>query len=139
MTEVPNTASDRALHWDSAYETRGTTGVSWFQPTTTTSLELIELLGIPHEADIIDIGGGASTLVDALALQGFTNLSVLDVSGAALAATKDRLGSDATVSLLQEDLLEWRPQAKFDLWHDRAVFHFLTDADDRATYLEALR
>jgi trans-aconitate methyltransferase len=102
-------------------------------------LELVEILKVPHDAAVVDVGGGASLLVDALHSLGYTNLSVLDVSAAALAEVKDRLGPDASVSLLREDLLQWRPAVQFDLWHDRAVFHFLTDATDRASYLEVLR
>ena len=97
MGEGPLTAAERADHWDAAYETRGTTGVSWFQPTATTSIELIERLGIPKTAAIIDIGGGASVLADALLDRGFTDVSVLDVSKAALAEVDQRLGAHAVI------------------------------------------
>ena len=121
-----------------AYETRGATGVSWFQPTATTSIELIERLGIPKTAAVIDIGGGASVLADGLLDRGFTDVSVLDVSKAALAEVNRRLGAHASLSLLQEDLLAWSSARRYDLWHDRAVFHFLVDPIDRGTYLRAL-
>jgi 2-polyprenyl-3-methyl-5-hydroxy-6-metoxy-1,4-benzoquinol methylase len=139
MSETPLSGAQRAKHWDTAYETRGATGVSWFQPTATTSIELIERLGIAHGAAIIDVGGGASLLADALIARGFTDVSVLDVSEAALAEVHQRLGSNPSVSLLQEDLLAWGPQRRYDLWHDRAVFHFLVDPGDQETYLQTLR
>ena len=132
-------SSGRAEHWDAAYETRGATGVSWFQPTATTSIQLIERLRIARDAAVIDIGGGASVLADALLDCGFTDVSVLDVSKAALAEVRERLGPNTSLSLLQEDLLAWSPARQYDLWHDRAVFHFLVDLSDRETYLRTLR
>jgi len=129
----------RGEHWDAAYETHGGSGVSWFQPTATTSIELIERLGIPKHAAIIDIGGGASLLADALLEQGFTDVSLLDVSRAALAEVRKRLGASTSVSLLHEDLLDWKPERYYDLWHDRAVLHFLVDPNDREIYVGTLR
>jgi len=139
MTDASLSGGQRAEHWDAAYETRGVTGVSWFQPTATTSVQLIERLGIAHDAAVIDIGGGASVLADSLLDRGFTDVSVLDVSRAALAEVRQRLGAITTVSLLQEDLLDWSPERRYDLWHDRAVFHFLVDPGDREIYLRTLR
>jgi 2-polyprenyl-3-methyl-5-hydroxy-6-metoxy-1,4-benzoquinol methylase len=139
MSETPTSSSQRAKHWDTAYETSGATGVSWFQPTATASIQLIERLGIAPGAAVIDVGGGASSLADDLLDHGFTDVSVLDVSRAALAVVRQRLGSNASVSLLQEDLLTWKPQRRYDLWHDRAVFHFLVDQSDQETYLRTLR
>jgi len=123
--------------WDAAYEAKGPTGVSWFQPTATTSIELIERLGVDRSAGIIDIGGGASVLADELLLRGWTDVSVLDASGTALAEVRRRLGSSAT--LVHEDLLDWRPDRSYDVWHDRAVFHFLDDRLAQDTYLRLLR
>jgi hypothetical protein len=100
---------------------------------------LIERLEIPKSAAIIDIGGGASVLADALLDQGFTDVSVLDVSKAALAEVRQRLGADAYLSLLHKDLLAWSPERHYDLWHDRAVFHFLVNPRDREIYLKTLR
>jgi trans-aconitate methyltransferase len=139
MSEAPQSAGERAGHWDAAYETRGTTGVSWFQPKTTMSTDLIEHLGILKTAAVIDIGGGASVLADTLLDRGFTDVSVLDVSKAALAEVRQRLGAHASISLLQEDLLAWSPERRYDLWHDRAVFHFLVNPSDRGIYLKTLR
>ena len=130
---------EQAEHWDAAYETRGATGVSWFQPTAATSMELIQRLEIPKTAAIIDIGGGASVLADALLGQGFTDVSVLDVSKAGLAEVRQRLDAHASLSLLQKDLLAWSPERHYDVWHDRAVFHFLVNPKDREIYLRTLR
>lgn len=138
MSEPSPPRRQRAEHWDAAYETKGSTGVSWYQPTATTSIELIERLGIAKDAAVIDIGGGASTLADGLLDRGFTDVSVLDISKAALAEVRQRRGFNTSLSLLREDLLAWKPERRYDLWHDRAVFHFLTDADDRDTYLTTL-
>jgi trans-aconitate methyltransferase len=101
------------------------------------SLELIEALRIPRDAAVIDIGGGASEVVDRLVEQGFSDLTVLDVSAAALEELRARLGGPAVVQLHQ-DLLDWEPPRRYDLWHDRALFHFLVTEADRLKYLETL-
>ncbi len=132
------TSEERARHWEAAYTGRGFDGVSWYQEVPSVSLELIDALGVPPDAAVIDVGGGASTLVDHLVEQGFSDVSVLDVSAAALAEARGRLGDAAPVSWLHEDLLLWRPERRFDLWHDRAVFHFLVSPDERAMYLATL-
>ena len=95
---------DRALHWDTAYESRGESGVSWFQTVPTVSIDLIDLLGVSTTAAVLDIGGGASSLVDRLVERGFTDLTVLDIAQKALATARNRLGADAPVSWLHEDL-----------------------------------
>ena len=130
---------DRAQHWDDTYVRRGTEGVSWFQAVPTTSLHLIDVLGIPPAAAVIDVGGGASSLVDRLVARGFTDLTVLDISDIALAAARARVGDRAPVSWVHEDVLAWRPQRRFALWHDRAVFHFLVEPSDQQRYLATLR
>jgi SAM-dependent methyltransferase len=129
---------DRALHWDTAYESRGESGVSWFQTVPTVSIDLIDLLGVSTTAAVLDIGGGASSLVDRLVESGFTDLTVLDIAQKALATARNRVGADAPVSWLHEDLFQWTPERQFDLWHDRAVFHFLVDDRERQIYLEKL-
>jgi len=139
MTENASPSGTREDHWDSAYKTRGVTEVSWFQTEPVVSLELIGALGVPREAAVIDVGGGASSLVDHLVEQGFTDLSVLDISETALDVARYRLGSSAPVSWLHEDLLSWKPLRRFHLWHDRAVFHFLVGNEDRDAYLDTLR
>jgi len=113
--------------------------VSWCQPAATVSIELIEGLGTPIDASVVDIGGGASPLVDAPLERGFRDLSVLDVSKSALDALREKLGPMHSVTLLHQDLLDWKPERRFDLWHDRAVFHFLGDRRERENYFRTLR
>lgn len=127
-------------HWENVYATKATTDVSWFQPHAEMSLKLICEVDLARDAAIIDIGGGASTLVDDLLKQGFTNISVLDISGAALAAASARLGENAIkVQWIESNLLEARCEPlSIDLWHDRAVFHFLTSPEDRNSYMHQL-
>jgi 2-polyprenyl-3-methyl-5-hydroxy-6-metoxy-1,4-benzoquinol methylase len=102
------------------------------------SLELIEALRVPPDAAVVDVGGGASSLVDHLLERGFSDLTVLDISAPALDEVGRRLG-DAPVLLLHEDLLEWRPLRRYDVWHDRAVFHFLVTEPDRRRYIDTLQ
>jgi hypothetical protein len=129
--------------WDDAYRQKGAEGVSWYQPEPVISLELITLLDVQPSDPVIDIGGGASPLVDRLLRSGFTDLSVLDVSGVALELCRRSLHGGEGVTLMREDVLAWRPSRSFALWHDRAVFHFLTDEREKTGYLvtmtEALR
>jgi SAM-dependent methyltransferase len=129
----------RVTHWDGIYSRRASTEMSWFQATPTASLELLDVLGVSPQSAVIDVGGGASLLVDHLLERGFDDVSVLDVSDAALRSARSRLTSTAPVTWVRDDVLTWRPQRGFDLWHDRAVFHFLTDAVDRLTYLRTMR
>jgi hypothetical protein len=135
---VTESGTGGAAHWDLAYQTRGVTGVSWFEAVPVVSLELIETLKVPTDAAVIDVGGGASTLVDSLIEQGFGDLSVLDVSESALEAARSRLPAGASVAWLRADVLAWQPERRFDLWHDRAVFHFLVEKADRDAYLAVL-
>lgn len=137
VTEVPD-ADKRIDYWNSMYMSRGASGVSWYQQTPAISIALINVLGADREKAIIDIGGGASTLVDELARQGFKDLTVLDVSATALSDARERLGSSGHVSWLNVDVLLWRPERRYALWHDRAVFHFLTDESDQLAYLDLL-
>ncbi|MEH2517048.1 trans-aconitate methyltransferase [Bradyrhizobium sp. AZCC 1610] len=133
----------RQAHWENVYTTKGENEVSWFQQSPAPSLELIVQAGTTHASAIIDIGGGASRLVDNLVEQGFEDVTVLDLSGAALAAAKSRLesrlGAGAErVSWIVADATTWEPARPYDIWHDRAAFHFLTDASDRAAYIARL-
>ncbi len=130
---------DRAKQWDTTYTDRGATGVSWFQAVPTPSLHVIDVLGIAPAASVIDVGGGAASLVDHLIALGFTDLTVLDISEVALTAARARVGEQAPVSWVHEDVLAWRPPRQFDLWHDRAVFHFLVDPVGQQRYLATLR
>ena len=125
--------------WEALYTHASPTGVSWYQRVPMTSIELIEELDIRRNAAIVDVGGGASTLVDALLARDYSNVSVLDISRSALAAAQDRLQEDNQVQWIAEDLLEWKPRSRYDLWHDRAVLHFMVDAQARNRYLHVLR
>ena len=128
----------RHRYWDGVYD-KDPTQLSWYQPEPTTSLELIDTLGVPVEAGVLDVGGGSSALADELLVRGFSDLSVLDVSGAALNVARRRLGSAAQrIQWIHEDLLHWTPTRRYDLWHDRAVFHFLVDPADQERYRDLL-
>ncbi len=131
---------DRKSHWEQIYRTKASDGVSWFQAEPTLSLRLIEAAGHGPAGRVIDIGGGDSRLVDCLIQRGFCGVTVLDVSSAALARAKARLGKrQAEVTWIEADVTgDWSAPA-VDLWHDRAVFHFLTEREDRARYVAHLR
>jgi SAM-dependent methyltransferase len=130
-------APDRQAHWDSVYRIKREDEVSWFQASPTLSLDLIRATGIERSVPIIDVGGGASRLVDSLIEEGFANLTVLDVSEAAMEKTKARLGPRATgVTWIVADVTKWEPEGTYDVWHDRAAFHFLTAPEDRAAYAQ---
>ena len=136
--------TSRQAHWENVYTTKGETEVSWFQQSPAPSLELIVQAGATRKSAIIDIGGGASRLVDNLIEQGFEDVTVLDLSGAALAAAKSRLeshlgASAERVSWIVADATTLEPAKPYDIWHDRAAFHFLTDASDRAAYIARLK
>jgi trans-aconitate methyltransferase len=119
--------NNRKKHWETIYETKSSDQVSWTQETPQTSLDFIHFLGLTTAARIIDIGGGDSKLVDILHDEGFENITVLDISATALAKTKRRLGDKAKkVNWIACDITEFHPNTTFDVWHDRATFHFLT-------------
>jgi SAM-dependent methyltransferase len=130
----------RRAHWDNVYPTKGEKEVSWFQENPAPSLELIALAGLSEDASIIDIGGGPSRLVDALVGRNFAQVTVLDLSAAALDVAKARLGDKGIgVKWVAADITTWEPIQTYDLWHDRAAFHFLTDPADQSAYLDRLR
>lgn len=119
-------------HWDEVYATKDVEAVSWFQPTPEVSLRLIELV----PGSVVDVGAGASTLVDSLLAQGRTDVTVLDVSAEALEVTRRRLGDRGSeASFVAADVLRWEPGRTFDCWHDRAVFHFLTAPEQQSSYV----
>jgi 2-polyprenyl-3-methyl-5-hydroxy-6-metoxy-1,4-benzoquinol methylase len=128
-------------HWESVYSTKAANAVSWFQPHAEISRRLIRATGAPADGSIMDVGGGASTLVDDLLEDGFKNVTVLDLSGAALGAARRRLGSLASmVSWREADITQTvLPMHAYDVWHDRAVFHFLTTPEARAAYISNMR
>ncbi|CAK0765489.1 Methyltransf_11 domain-containing protein [Gammaproteobacteria bacterium] len=131
---------DLLTHWEKVYQNRPANELSWYQADPTASLLLIGNAGLPGAQRIIDIGGGASRLVDALLERGYPRPAVLDISATALAGAQERLGERA-------DLVDWylsevtlfRPPHRFTIWHDRAVFHFLTDPRDQEAYTTVLR
>ncbi|KQK26277.1 SAM-dependent methyltransferase [Chryseobacterium aquaticum] len=122
-------------HWNSIYENKNENEVSWYQEYPQASIEFIKELKLPLTAHIIDIGGGESRLVDALLDMGYTNITVLDISERALQKTQNRLGEKGKlVQWVVTDITEFNPTEKYDLWHDRAVFHFLTDEENIIKY-----
>lgn len=130
----------RRNHWEKVYATKGENQVSWFQKTPAPSLELIEFAGAIPGSGIIDIGGGASRLADCLASQGYEDVTVLDLSAAALAAARSRMGDKANrVRWIAADVTDWEPSRSYDVWHDRAAFHFLNLPEDQAAYVDRLR
>lgn len=133
MSELPR------AHWDNVYRTKPTDSVSWYQPSPDGSLAAIARTGVSLSAPIIDVGGGASVLVDSLLVQGFTDLTVLDTAGPALDIVRKRIGIAVTnVEFIVADIAHWMPQRRYSVWHDRAVFHFLTSDSDRTAYIGAL-
>jgi 2-polyprenyl-3-methyl-5-hydroxy-6-metoxy-1,4-benzoquinol methylase len=127
--------TSRKTHWENVYQTRQLTEVSWYQPVPETSLSFIAEANLPKDARIIDIGGGDSFLVDHLLKLGYTNISVLDISASAIERAKERLGDKSnSVTWIVSDISEFNPEIKYDLWHDRAAFHFLTDENDITRY-----
>ncbi|MFZ0147153.1 MAG: class I SAM-dependent methyltransferase [Xanthobacteraceae bacterium] len=129
----------RQAHWRKVYKEKGEKQVSWFREKPAISLELIHGIGVKQNSAIIDIGGGASRLVDVLIRDGYRDLTVLDLSDDAVAITRSRLAERAVlVKWIVADMTEWEPSREYDLWHDRAAFHFLTEAADRAAYLDRL-
>ncbi|MGB0850275.1 MAG: class I SAM-dependent methyltransferase [Bacteroidia bacterium] len=127
-------------HWEKIYTTKTPSEVSWTQEVPQTSLDLIAKFDLPKFAHIIDIGGGDSLLVDHLLALGYTNVTVLDISKAAIERAKKRLGEDAEkVTWLVQDITRFSPKGRYDLWHDRAVFHFLTSPEDKTYYVDKVR
>lgn len=131
--------TERESHWRKVYTDKQPEHVSWFQESPDQSLEALSRFAAGPARSLIDIGGGASTLVDALLAQGWRDLTVLDIAEEALAAAQARLGdAGAAVTWQVADITKWQPPRRYDIWHDRAVFHFLTQPDQRTTYIRAL-
>jgi trans-aconitate methyltransferase len=127
-------------HWETIYQTKQPNEVSWTQEVPAVSLEFIHKFSIPKTAKIIDIGGGDSKLVDFLLAEGYSNVSVLDISESAILRAKERLGRDANkVKWIVCDILDFRPKEKYDVWHDRAAFHFQTDTAQIEKYLQIVK
>lgn len=131
--------TDLNSHWNRVYREKTDAALSWHQAGATASLALIDSLRAGPETALIDIGGGTARLVDALLGRGWHDLTVLDISLVALDQARNRLGSaGASVCWQPADITRWLPPRRFDLWHDRAVFHFMVTAEDQAAYLAAL-
>ncbi len=131
--------ADRA-HWESSYARNAPDQVSWYEPLPQRSLELIQATGLGHDASILDVGGGASSLAARLLALGYTDLTVADISPTALAHAQIALGpSAARIAWVEADIRTHDFSRRYDLWHDRAVLHFMVDATDRARYLDVLR
>ncbi len=131
--------TDRKKHWEQVYSNESPLEVSWFQQEPTVSMRMIQDSVSDRTQPVLDVGGGASVLVDRLLERGYTNMSVLDISSKALEHAKERLGQQVgQVEWYVSDVTEFTPPHQYACWHDRAVFHFLTDPEDRAKYVEAL-
>lgn len=130
-------AFDRKEHWENIYNTKELKEVSWFQPKPETSLDFFKQFNVPTTAKVIDIGGGDSFLVDYLLDLGYEDISVLDISSTALDKAKQRLGNKAkNVKWIVADVATFEPTEKYDFWHDRAAFHFLTEENEISNYLK---
>ena len=129
---------NKKSHWENVYATKSVDQVSWYREHLDTSLKMILRTGVEKDAAIIDVGGGGSTLADDLLDNGFADVSVLDISGTAIAKSKERLGNRSErIDWIEADITDVvLPEDHFDVWHDRAVFHFLTDAEDRRKYVD---
>lgn len=131
---------DRKKHWENIYQTKNLKDVSWYQPTPTTSLDFLKQFNIPTSAKIIDIGGGDSFLVDHLLNLGYKDVTVLDISESAIEKAKQRLGERSTkVKWIAVDAATFKPTEKYDFWHDRAAFHFLTQDQEITNYIETIQ
>lgn len=132
--------SDRKKHWETVYKTKNPEQVSWTQEIPKTSLEFIHSFGLAKSAKIIDIGGGDSKLVDHLLDEGYEHITVLDISAKALEKAQQRLGERASkVNWIVSDITEFQPTTTYDVWHDRAAFHFLTTAEQVEKYMTTAR
>ena len=134
-----NPHNEWKTHWEGVYLNKKATDVSWYQAHPEHSLALIETTGYGKDASIIDVGGGASTLVDHLLSAGYHAITVLDIAAGAITQARARLGDKAhSITWLEGDITDYQPAQQFDIWHDRAVFHFLTHEQERNSYLEVL-
>ena len=135
-----NKMETKKEHWDKVYQTKPCTEVSWYEPMPQASLKCIADCNLDKSAPIIDIGGGDSFLAEFLISQGYTDVTVVDISEKAIERAKERLGEKAEeISWIVADVTEFSPEKKYVLWHDRAAFHFLTDDTQVKEYLETLR
>ena len=135
MTDIPPAVEERIAHWRRVWGEKAPEEATWHQPTPEVSLALIEAAAVTPWRPVIDVGGGAATLVDHLLARGFKDLTVLDIAPEALAAARARLGEEGDrVTWIAADITRWTPPESYVLWHDRAVFHFLTEPEDQRAY-----
>ena len=140
LVQVKSSEPDRKKHWESTWSDKSVTETSWYQEVPRLSLSMIAHASPGLDDPLIDIGGGASLLVDHLLKAGYRNLAVLDISARALEQAQQRLGDDSRqVEWIEADVTQYDPDRKFALWHDRAAFHFLTSAKDRSAYVAVLK
>ncbi len=133
-------ADSRQRHWDAIYREKGERGVSWFEALPAVSLQMIESIGLTPDTCIVDVGGGESRLIDALLAEGLDCLAVLDVSREALDHARARIGTASkSVTWIEADVMDAWSLKPMDIWHDRAVFHFLVTPEDRRRYIAHLR
>ena len=131
--------AEPTAHWDSVYQRLDATDMSWYQQDPASSIDLIQATGAGPNSPIVDVGGGASTLVDLLLDHGYRDVTVVDAAANALATARSRLDQRAGLATwIVADLLNWQPARQYQVWHDRAVFHFLTDPVDRQRYRSVL-
>lgn len=131
---------EKKNHWDLVYQNKNFQDTSWFQDVPSTSIAFLESLKLDKSAKIIDIGGGESHFVNYLLDKGFENISVLDISATAIEKKKRELGSkSATITWIVSDIVDFKPTETYDFWHDRATFHFLTDQNDIAAYVQTVQ
>ncbi len=129
--------SERKIHWENVFETKDTTKVSWFQPIPETSIKMIDKLNLPKTARIIEVGSGDSFLADFLLERGYSEITLLDISEKALDSIRTRLSAKTeSITFLANDVTDFSSAESFDIWHDRAVFHFLTEKQDIQKYVE---
>lgn len=126
-------------HWEAVYETKDPTAVSWYEESPEASIRMIEATGLPKNAAIVDVGGGASLLAASLAARGYADITVTDVSAAALDRARAGAGGHAPIAWVEADVRDAELGREFDLWHDRALFHFMVREEDRAAYAATLR
>lgn len=130
--------SERQAHWQRVYTSKEENQLSWHEDAPALSLDLLGEAGLRPEMAVVDIGGGTSRLVDALVARKQTHVTVLDLSPAALETAKKRLAGAGNVEWVAGDVTEWQPKRSYDLWHDRAAFHFLTDPEDQRAYVRVM-
>jgi hypothetical protein len=130
---------DLKAHWDNVWQTKPHDTTSWYQEGPVISLRFFETANVLHTAPLVDIGSGASKLIDGWLSQGFRDITALDISASAFVHSKQRLGTASDhVTFVEANVLDWQPERRYQLWHDRAVFHFLTDPNSRGRYIKTL-